>query len=301
MLAIMVSLLSTYFYLNAYKIDLTSVDYQNYIHGDKAPVIELILEDEILLRQRLRSSDVFDASGEHQLSFVQVDSAQYQEIKENSRQIKLHINGENIPYVMGEQGKALKIIWSNRKLALVKKGDLRTIAANVWRDNVSKKNIVECFGKELCQSIQVSGKGWGVLEGPYLRSEENKLRRGMPRGRWLFGPVSKIAINSKIETEVIMAINILALNPGLELSLKGPILAAKTSPADPYTTPYGGLQLYPQAKLIKVALKPGANNIFLGFSKWHQPSAGERRPLAAYLTTLKIKAAQVPQNGSNGG
>lgn len=297
-LIFMVALLGIYFYFNAYKIGITQAHYSNFIHGKAALDVQLLYDDEVLLSHRLRSSDLFDATGKHQLSFHEVDNALYQEIKAHAQEVKLRVNGEDKAYVLGVQGKALKLIWDDRKLVLVGKGDLRTIAINVWRDNVSRKGVVECYGDILCRSIRISGEGWGKLDGPYLENEEDILRRGMPRGRWLFGPVSRIVIDSRVDTEIIIAVNTLGLMEGMEIGFNGPILAAKTMPTEAYEKPYGGLQLYPQAKLLKVALQPGINTIELAFSKWHRPNAGEQRPLAAYLTALKIKAAQEPQTGS---
>ncbi len=296
-LVAMVSLLGAYFYLNAYKVEITQRHYDNFRHGKAALKVELHYDDETLLSHHLRSSGLFDATAEHQLSFYQIDPAQYQEIKEHAREVKLLVNGKQTPYILGEQGKALKLIWDDRKLVLVKQGDMRTIAVNAWRDNASRKGVVECFGTALCQSIRVSGEGWGDLDGPYLDNEEDVIKRGMPRGRWLYGPTSRIVIESKIATEVIMAIDVLGLMEGMEMGLKGPLLGLKPMPVKPYEPPYGGLPLYPQSRLLKVALQPGLNTIDLSFSRWHRPNAREQRPLAAYLTALKIKAAQTPQTG----
>ncbi len=294
---IMVSLFGTYFYLNANKIDISLAKYNDIAHSRSAPKIELLLNDEVLFQHRLRSSDLFDATAKHQLSFYQIGPALYQEIKEHAQEVRLLVNGKQTPYLLGEQGKALKLIWGDRKLVLVQQGDMRTIAANAWRDNVSRKGVVECYGEALCRSIRISGEGWGNLDGPYLDNEENIIKRGMPRGRWLYGPTSKIVIESRIATEIIMAINVLGLVEGMEMGFRGPLLELKPMPVKPYDSPYGGLPLHPQARLLKVALRPGANTIDLSFSRWHRPNSWEQRPLAAYMTALKVKAAQTPQTG----
>ena len=296
-LVAMVSLLGTYFYLNAYKVEITQRHYDNFHHGKAALEVELHHGDEILLTHHLRSSDLFDATAKHQLSFYQIGPALYQEIKEHAQEVRLLVNGKQTPYLLGEQGKALKLIWGDRKLVLVQQGDMRTIAANAWRDNVSRKGVVECYGEALCRSIRISGEGWGNLDGPYLDNEENIIKRGMPRGRWLYGPTSKIVIESRIATEIIMAINVLGLVEGMEMGFRGPLLELKPMPVKPYDSPYGGLPLHPQARLLKVALRPGANTIDLSFSRWHRPNSWEQRPLAAYMTALKVKAAQTPQTG----
>lgn len=294
----MLGLWGTYYSLNANKLVLLSSQYKSIAQGESAQRVELILDDRVLIRHRLRSSDLFDA-GQHQLSFVQLEPVQYQALRENAEDIQLSINGDRVLFVWEERGKALEFVWSDRKLVFVHKGDLRTIVANVWRDNIRDQDILKCFGEDLCQSIQINGEGWGRLEGPYLKSEENTTKRGLPRGRWMYGPATKIAIDSKTATDVLIAIDILRINPNQTIQLQGPELAVKSLPTKPYSRPYGGLALYPLSSLIQVALKPGRNQILFQHSKWHTPNIHERRPLAVYVTGFNIKRAKTPEHKSN--
>jgi len=286
----------SYFYLNAYKTDVAFFQYRSIAHGDTAPLVKLMLGDKAVVSHRLRSSDLFDISGKHQLSFLQITPERYEKLKNNLNKLHLLVDGKNISFTLREQGNALKLVWEDRKLAFVRQNDLRAIATNAWWDSVRKNNIVNCVGKALCQSVKIYGEGWGGLEGPYLDTDERVVRRGLPRGRWLYGPASKIIINSKIATKVIVAIKILRLSPKQKIAMQGPLLARKRMPVMRYEAPYGGQKLYPWANLIKLALHPGKNEVILKYSIWHKPGFNISRPIAAYLTGIKIKRAKTPRN-----
>ena len=236
---------------------------------------------------RFRYSDIFDARGTKQVIFHRLDPDVYARMTDSIEELKLRVNGDDVPFKVIEKGKVVQLIWADRKLNIVQSEDMHVIAENIAYENNNRTGIIECYMVgEFCQSIRTTTEGIGPLEGPYLDNESEKLRRGLPRGRWGYGPSSTISIVSKISTEAYIGVYMLRLGEDQEVNVEGPILGQQPVAMKKYSAPYGGLQLYPIAMLMKINLQPGVNDIKLYYSKWARRDSRSR---AVYITKIRIK------------
>ncbi len=287
---VMLASLGTYFYLNTDKVGNLRFQYNEFVNGERALDVELKSDSESIFHYRLRSSDIFDAEGTRQVSFHSLDPDVYARITGSTEELELRVNGEDVPFEAIEKGKAVQLIWADRKLNIVQSGDIQVIAENIVYENNNKNSVYQCYRVGgFCQSIRTSTEGIGPEEGPYLDNESEKLRRGLPRGRWGYGPSSTISVFSKISTEAYIGVYMLRLSENQEVNVEGPILGQQPLAMKKYSAPYGGLQLYPMAVLIKINLQPGVNDIKLSYSKWAQPDRRNSRPRAVYFTNIRIK------------
>ena len=287
---VMLASLGTYFYLNADKVGNLRFQYNEFVNGERALDVELKSDSESIFHYRLRSSDIFDAEGTRQVSFHRLDPEVYARITDSTEELKLRVNGEDVPFEVIEKGKAVQLIWADRKLYIVQSGDMQVIAENIAYENNNRSGIYECYRVgEFCQLIRTSTEGIGPVEGPYLDNELEQLRRGLPKGRWGYGPSSTISIDSKISTEAYIEVYMLRLSGDQEVNVEGPILGQQPLAMKKYSAPYGGLQLYPIAMLMKIKLQRGVNDIKLSYSKWIHSDGQISRPRAVYITKIRIK------------
>jgi len=285
---VMLCSLGIYLDLNSNKVVHLSRVYDEIINGESALDVELKVNSEFVIQHRLRSSNLFDAAGTRQVSFLGLDPDSYAKVAGNTAELKLSIDGSDVPFEAIEQGNAVQLMWADRKLNIVRSGDMQVIAESIAHENNNRPRWFSCFNNTFCKSIRVSTDGIGPVEGPYLDNELNKLKRGLPMGSWAYGPYSSISISSDISTEAVIGISMLRLSEDQEINIEGPVLGQKSLPSEKLITPYGGLQLYPQEKRIKISLQPGVNEIKLIYSKWMGLIGHDQRPEAVYITSIKI-------------
>ncbi len=287
---LMLASLGTYFYLNTDKVGILRFQYNEFVNGERALDVELTSDSESFFHYRLRSSDIFDAEGTRQVSFHSLDPDVYARITGNTEELKLRVDGEDVPFKAIEKANAVQLIWADRKLNIVQSGDMQAIAQNIAYEHSYKHGVYQCYRDgNFCQSVRTSTKGIGPEEGPYLDNEPERLKRGLPRGRWGYGPSSMISVFSKISTEAYIWVYMLRLSENQEVNIEGPILGQQPVAMKKYSAPYGGLQLYPMAVLIRINLQPGSNDIELSYSEWAQPDRHNSHPRAVYITNIRIK------------
>ncbi len=288
MILVMLSSLGIYLDLNSDKVVHLSRVYDEISNGESALDVDLKVNSESVVQHRLRSSNLFDAAGTRQVSFLGLDPDSYAKVAGNIAELQLSVDGSDVPFETMEQGKAVQLMWADRKLNIVPSGDMQVVAESITYENENRPRWFSCFNKRFCRSIRVSTEGIGPLEGPYLGNELNKLKRGLPRGSWAYGPYSSISISSDISTEAVIGISVLRLSEDQQLNIEGPVLGQRSLPSEEFVSPYGGLQLYPEEKRVKIRLRPGVNEIKLVYSKWMGLIGHDERPEAVYITSIKI-------------
>lgn len=282
--------LGVYIYLNTDKVDYLSSQYQEFINGKSALDVELKSDSESFFRTHLRSSDIFDATGTRQVNFLSLAPDDFARITGSTEELKLRVNGNNVAFDVVEKEKVVQLIWSDRKLNIVRAGNLAVIAENIAYENDNRKGIYECIKViEFCQYIRTSTDGIGPMKGPYLYDEMETHKRGLPVGRWGYGPSSTIRIESKISTDAFVEISMLRISEDQVVKVEGPILEQQLKPMKMYVAPYGGMQFYPGLLLVKIRLQPGINNIKLSYSRLIRADERNRRPRAVYITKVRIR------------
>jgi len=288
-LALMVGLLGLYFYLDRAMPEYAAANYHKIAEGKTALRVNLQVDGKPVAVFRLPASDFFDATGKYQVSFHALAQAPFRLLKSRLEKVKISLDGQpaTVKRIAGKQ--YLLFLLPHKKLYLTRKSDTRTIAALAWTEIKHRKDIFDCRGSRLCPNIRFSdGDGIGLLDGPYLDTEQAMKRRGMPRGRWAFGPQTTIDIQSKLDTRAILSITALGIMKNQQLIFSGPVLKVKNMLKTPQAINVSGKLFYLKKYLAELQLKPGENNLVIKYSNWLKATPGEPRQLAAYMLHVNL-------------
>ena len=166
------------------------------------------------------------------------------------------------------------------------------VARILFLERSHAKLVEQCFPVELCRSLKIVAANWGVAEGPFNDNELVPFRRGLPRGRWLFGPETKVTFQTDRSMKVAILVNLLETTSDQEVTFDGPGLQTKSLRSSTTLAELGGKKYFPKSGILELQLKQGRNDLVIRFSKWGLPA--EQRalrdlPYAALLTDMKIK------------
>ena len=289
MLLLMVGLLGLYFYLDRAMPEYAAANYHKIAAGSPALSVDLRVDDKTVATFRLPASDFFDATGKYQVNFHALDPARFRLLNARLKKLSVSLNGQpvTVKRIAGKQ--YLLFLLPQKKLYLTREGDTRTIAALAWTEEKHRKDIFACRGSRLCPNIRFAGgAGIGMLDGPYLDTEQAAKRRGMPRGRWAFGPQTTIDIQSKLDSRAILSITALGITKNQQLIFSGPVLKVKNVEKTSRAVNVSGKLFYLKKYLAELHLRPGVNNLAIKYSNWMKATPGEPRQLAAYMMHVNL-------------
>jgi len=281
--------LGLYFYLDRGMPEYAAANYHKIAAGKTALRVNLQVDGKTVVAFRLPASDFFDATGKYQVNFHALEQVPFRLLKSQLKKVSVSLDGHpaTVKRIAGKQ--YLLFLLPHKKLYLTRAGDTRTIAALAWTERKHRKDIFDCRGSHLCPNIRFAGgAGIGSLDGPYLETEQAAKRRGMPRGRWAFGPQTAIDIQSKLNTRAILSITALGITKNQQLMLSGPVLKVKNMEKTSRAVNVSGKLFYLKKYLAELQLKPGENKLMIKYSNWMKATPGEPRQLAAYMLHVNL-------------
>jgi len=296
LLLLMVLIFSIYFIFNSYKLGEAGRQFSEILEGEAAQRVLVSVDGELVLEQRMAASEKFDEKGQRQINVIRLTSEQFSRLSTAGSNIKVKMGGVFAQMKNVESGKWFVAETSKTKLFLIKQDALETLAGLYWQQQKKNKDVVECFGAKLCSAIRITSQDWRGVEGPYLDTDLNKQRRGLPRGRWANGPDTVVKIESRRKAKIAVLINMYGVvadqNVGFSGELNGILLSKRAVPVKSATVNLGGTVFYPKAALLEMQLSPGVNELIIKYTSWKKISSKNRFPVAAYLTGFKVKEIQ---------
>ncbi len=293
-----VALTSGYLWLNQGKAMKAVEDLRLVINGSPSSSWALALDKQVLISRRLPPTGIFDGAGQHQINIEPIPADLYERIRgARERVTQVYDDKAQTSRLLARKNFLVTQI-ADRRVYLVREDDARTIAAIVWNERRLIRDVIRCQNTSLCPKLRLLfGPGFDALSGPYLKSEINPGRRGMPRGRWLAGPVSELIILAKEERDILLQMKLLQIHPKQILSINGHPLRQATGKQQ-QSLVLGGKRFYPARYQWPVHLKTGRNIIKLRSSRWLAQKQGRSSGLSSYLLTLAIKARQPPRTAT---
>lgn len=287
-ISVQLILLGSFVYLNYAKIGYAVSQYRALSMGEPPPDVEIVLEGNTVIHRRLPSTGLFDATGAYQIDFLMLPGEKYDLLKTDAGKVQLRVDNQYAVYQINVYNKTIHLSFGDRKLILLRGNDMESLARTLQAENKYRRDAISCSGKALCKQIRISVAGLAGLGGPYLKSEENNLFRGLPKGRWGLGPAIKLKITSNITSTITIILDMLSPFKDQQISLEGPASEITDLDTRRYDAPYGAPVFYPLSKKVRTTLQPGDNEIVIRFSRWRHPGPQNRLPLAAYITGIKM-------------
>jgi hypothetical protein len=285
-------LLVVYLNANSYKLGASVADWKNVIGGAAAPEVRVLLGDDLVYRQRLKASEIFDAAGQRQISFIRLSGDELARILAQKEAARLVVDGQAVALSAAPDSSMLLAMTTDRMIYLLADDELRSMMTIIWNARHGADGFMQCANVGLCESLHISSRDWGAVDGPYLDTELRNDRRSMPRGRWSVGPQTIVEIESDKQQKVLAMISLLGIVPDQQLAFRGPVVTkAQKLKGNPEPLVAGGKTLYPAAYVVMLDLQPGVNRLEIAYSKWSKPVREGAFPLAAYVTGVKLKLA----------
>ncbi|HHH35326.1 MAG TPA: hypothetical protein ENK48_00685 [Gammaproteobacteria bacterium] len=285
-------LFGVYLYLNAAKAPDAAQRLREIREGRPAPEVVLREGGEEVARFRLASTGFFDAEGARQLHFKRLDEVTFKLLQETLDQVSLTVDGESREYEGRVHKSFITLLLPRRKIFLVKEDGTRTIAALVWREKRLTPDVLRCQGKRLCPGLRLAWRGGvGPLEGPYLDTDLNPLRRGMPRGRWGLGPASSFVIESRQPARAMLRVVLLDPHREQRIRITGEgVVSQKRVKARNEMVVIGGKRLYPKKYLLEIRLKAGKNPFRIEYGDWQEQDGRRPGQRAVYLVNALVSS-----------
>lgn len=287
-MSIALLLMATYMILNYHKLTVLAAYWKEFKMGSTAPVASVKLAEETVFQQPLNTSDVFDSSGNRQINILPVPQEIFETIGGKLEATRLVIDQQDLPVSSVADKSALFAIAKDRKIYLVAKDTLKPMMTVIWNEQLRLKSIIRCLTPDLCNSLLISSRNWGPVEGPYSDSDFSTHRRGMPRGRWARLPNTFLNIQSKRQQKVWLQINLLAVHPDQKVSFRGAASKAQKLAIQSTALAAGGRSLTPAAYLVLLELRPGNNGLEINYSLGEKPASEDASSLAAYITAIGV-------------
>lgn len=294
-------LMAIYLFLNGHKLAVLATQWADFNAGPTAPVASIKLAEETVYQHRLKTSDIFDATGNRQIVIMPVPREIFEKIGEHPEKARLIIEQQDVPLTSSADKSALLAITKERKIYLVADDTLKPMMTVIWNEQRRIKNFIQCKSPELCDSLQFSSRDWGPVEGPYSDSDFSARRRGMPRGRWARGPKTLLGIQSGIRQKVRLQINLLAVHPDQEISFRGSASQVRKVDTKSSFLSIGGRTLFLAVYVVVLDLQAGANGLEMNYSIWDKPVNEGANPLAAYITAIGVENMSSPAPVSDQG
>jgi len=288
MLAAMAALVVVYGYLNWYKLDIGMVQKREIFGGDASKHLTLVLDNKPVLHFRLPSSDIADMDHERQVVFQPLYAGKLDVLRKHRAEVKVEFEGKVVPTKLADGGDYLMAMLPGRKLYLVAREDARTIAAIVWNERKKGRSFITCRGKTFCRNTHPgSVTGLGPIEGPYLQSDSEAARRGLPFGAWAYAPAVAFSLEAAQPAKALLVFRMLKVAPTQEVRVSGKVKSIEMAEKKTSTVTAGGLKLYPDAVVVAVELDAGDNAFRMDFSQALRAPQGVPAK-AAYITGIEM-------------
>jgi len=289
LLLLMLLPLAAYFIVNDFKIDEAVRQFQAVQSGEAASKASIFIDDELVISKRFAASEIFDAKSQRQVVMLAVTAKQFEKLSINKNRVSVRVaeNSTSVQVLSG--GKLLVAELPVVRLFIVRDGDKGTLAGFYWQQQKSKKNIVECVGDKLCNAIRISSRDWTNVEGPYLDTDLNVNKSGLPRGRWVFGPKTVIKIEALRAAKVAVLVTMLGAVADQTISFSGAVTGVRTSVKNTAAVDLGDKRFYPKKNIVELQLQRGVNELVIEYSTWRKSTGNEATGLAAFITAVKIK------------
>jgi hypothetical protein len=281
-------LMLAYLFLNYQKLLVLSTYWTRFDAGSTAPMARVKLAEEIIYQRHLNITDIFDATGNRQINIMTVPKHIFTAMGTELESSHLLIDGQELPLSSSSDKSALLAIAADRKVYLVADDTLKPMMTVIWNEQRRLKNIIQCMTPELCNTLLISSRNWGPLEGPFSDSDFSASRRGMPRGRWAYGPKTIFNIQSKKRQKVWLKVKLLAVHPDQKVSFQGAVSTTRKLDTQAIPLTAGGRSLKPLVHAVLLDLRPGNNGLDLSYSLWETSGSESINPVAAYITAMTV-------------
>ena len=287
---LMAALAGTYFWLNAEKVSYALDQLRTLSGGRPANEITLSLDGRAAARFRFPESDLFDARSARQLNFHRLDEAAFDRLGAAAERVEVALNGARTAAPLQAARGFLHIELPGHRLHLLRGDDLRAMALLIDSHNRSRGDVLACAG-EICQAVRLFGtSGIGPVDGPFLDTDLSPLRRGMPRGRWVYGPATRLDFRASMPARAWIEVEVLGLTPDQEIRFVGPVRKVTVTASGQEEVLIGGLPFYLKRYVAEVEFQEGDNQISLQYSRY-RAAVRETERRAGYLTLLSIRDA----------
>ncbi len=276
-------LMGGYLWLNQSKALMAYAALELDRNGPASSTWALALDKQVLISRHLPPTGIFDGAGRHQINIEPIPAALYERIRAHR---------DRVTQVYDDKAQTSRLIAmkdflvtqiADRRVYLVREQDARTIAGIVWNERRQIRDVVRCNDPALCRHLHIRlGPGWGELTGPYLITDILADRRGLPRGRWVDGPMSPLAIDAEIAGSAIIELKILRFAPTQKVMVNGHVLEPASTQRP---VRLAGRLLVPTHYRIPIEIMKGRNLLKIAFSNWLKTSP---RPHAGYVYGLSL-------------
>ena len=289
-LSIMLVLMAVYFYLNAGKLEILKIASDRIVNGPTVRPVSVRMGKVLVYAGSLPSSDIHDSRGEKQINFLQLTDELLAMVKTTGRRLVVSLGEESAPALpYGNQG-LLIAEFSDRTIRVFAESNSNAIIHSIYQDRLQSRDIVECLDQAACTTVKLQSDQWNEITGPYLNTDINPDRRGLPKGRWLFGPSTELQLHSESEQTVQLLIYLFSTLPQQQVRFEGEaVVKTNEFQMSALAQVAGRMHLFPRAFMLELQLEQGKNPINVVFSSALQPTQRRTLPLAAYLTRVRIK------------
>lgn len=282
-------LLMVYFFINSAKLITLGEQWTQLGQGKPAPVANITLDGRTVWEKPLLSTGFYDGSGARQVYYMGIDRSLLQQLVAGKGNVRISVNGvaaDNVALQLG--GGLIRADLTTKRLYFASRDDLRSLTLAAWNEAVAARQLVSCLPAELCKTLELSSRDWGGVQGPYLDTDIDSLRRGMPRGRWMAGPRTTINVSSQQDRRVAILIDLLGLLPDQHIAFQGAVTRVQQVKVKNETISISKDVYYPQRYIVYMNLKSGDNVLMISYSKWRESRPGASA-LGGYLLGMKIK------------
>ncbi len=283
-LMIGIGLIGAYFWLNQAKPVAALAALEQDLSGPPSSIWALALDKQVLISRHLPPTGIFDGEGSHQINIEPVPASLYERIREHRNRVTQVYDDKAQTSRLIAMKDFLVTQIADRRVYLVRREDARTIAGIVWNERRRIRDVVRCNDPILCRHVRIRlGRGWGRLVGPYLKTDISARRRGLPRGRWVEGPASPIAIDADGAVRAVLELRMLRLAPNQAIAIDGRVVEPASTNRPVFV---GGRLLVPTLYRLPLALDKGRNVVRIAYSNWVKDG---RPAVAAFVYGLGLK------------
>jgi len=290
-MALMLVFMLVYFFLNSTKLTSLGEQWAQMRQGESAAVALITVHGRTVWQKRLLSSGAFDGTGRRQIHYLSIDASLLQQLESARGDFIVSVDGVAADRAAIQHGVSglIRVDLPTTRLYFAARDNFRSLALAAWNENLAAHELVACLPPALCQTLTLSSRDWGRVEGPYLKTDIDSVRRGMPRGRWMAGPRTAINVNSQQDRSVAILIDLLGLLPDQRIAFQGAVSKVQRVRLKIESIAISQDVYYPQRYIVYMDLKSGDNALVIDYSKWRKPSRPGASALAGYLLGMKIK------------
>lgn len=289
-LTTMFGLLLIYVFLNGNKLELVGLARDMLIEGPVPQTISIKMGKDQVYSGPLSSSDIHDFHGQKQINFVDLPGDLLTTAKASGKRLIISLGDESAPALpIGSKG-LLNATFSDRIVRLYSAASADALMDSIYEERLKGRNIVECLDPRACATVKLQSEQWSRLTGPFLKTDISEDRRGLPKGRWLYGPETQVELHSETAQTIQMLVYVMSTVPKQEIRFDS---SAVTRIEEFYLAETanlaGRLLLFPRVFMLELRLEQGVNPIDLVFSGALLPTEQRPAKLAAFITRVRIK------------